>query len=81
MYHFEIVPRAPGHPTQPCKRDCPNRTVTCKHTCPKWTEYEAALIAWRESTHPETLFLTSTYTVARESKFRQFSKTKKHHYR
>lgn len=81
MYPFEIVPRAPGHPMQPCQRDCPNRTVTCKHTCPKWTEYEAALIAWRASTHPETLFLTSTYTVAKESKFRQFSKTKKHHYR
>lgn len=26
----------------PCDRNCPDRTATCKRTCPEWADYEEA---------------------------------------
>lgn len=35
-------------PKSPCVQDCPNRTATCKISCPKNQAYEKELFKWRE---------------------------------
>ena len=35
-------------PKSPCVQDCPNRTATCKISCPKNQAYEKELSVWRE---------------------------------
>ena len=81
MFAFELIPRAPGHPVHPCKRDCPNRTAACKHTCPRWKVYEHDLTLWRDLHNPREHLYNDVYTAAKESKLRQFYKEKNRHHR
>ena len=37
-----------NRPKSPCVQDCPNRTATCKISCPKNLAYEKELSVWRK---------------------------------
>lgn len=60
----------------PCKKDCPNRTATCKIDCKKYQAYEKIKL-YQDKKQVEIVQYKLDNYISWEDKYKQYKKEKK----